>query len=69
MVVAVETEPSFNAGVPAPLFPALGYGGGRNRRYDMAPAGDRFLLPKYESNDFIVALGWFEELTERVPTN
>ena len=68
MVVAVETASPFESGVPRALFPMLGHGGGRNRRYDVAPDG-RFLFPKFESNDLVVVLNWVDELTQRVPVD
>ena len=52
-----------------PYLRSLGY---RSHTYDIAPDGERFLMLREsenntQRNEIIVALNWFEELTERVP--
>ena len=76
MVVAVETEPTFNPGNPEVLFAAPYRAGnfGRNRPWDVARDG-RFLMikagaPGQETQiapHIVVVENWFEELTELVP--
>ncbi len=79
MVTEVQTEPAFNAGTPMEAF-ALNQNamiaGGPGRHYDLAPAGDRFLLRTPATMDgeedgvfsgLIVVQNWTQELLERVP--
>ena len=75
MVVAVETEPTFNPGNPEVLFeaPSRIGGIGRGRPWDVATDG-RFLMIKEGagqqeaeiSPQIVVVQNWFEELSERV---
>ena len=80
MVVTVSSDPSFAASRPEKLFsgsyaldqPEVGIA-----NYDVAPDGERFVMvaPPGATNDapslptLVVVLNWFQELTERVPTN
>ena len=76
MVVAVETEPTFNPGNPERLFaaPYLTNQFGRNRPWDVAPDG-RFLMIRRSATgqepqlapQIVVVENWFQELAERVP--
>ena len=49
MVAQVETEPTFSHRTPEPLFDLSSYGLGLGpdlgRQFDIAPDGDRFILP------------------------
>jgi serine/threonine-protein kinase len=81
MVVDIETEPVFEAGIPKELFrgPYYYYMG---HNWDIHPDGKRFLMVKQperlaeesteesaatEPRKIIVVTNWFEELKERVP--
>ena len=76
MVVAVDTEPTFNPGNPELLFaaPYLTNQVGRKRPWDVAEDG-RFLLIRQRSSEqeaqngpqINVVLNWIEELEGRVP--
>ena len=76
MVVAVDTEPTFNPGNPEMLFQAPYRSGllGRNRPWDVAEDG-RFLMIDDQLRDqtsfsqINVVLNWTEELKRLVPTN
>ena len=76
----VETEPSFTARAPEPLFdvtPYAVFGGGR--QFDIAPDGNRFIFRKPAMpgetgedepfNGIIFVENWLQELTERVSAN
>jgi len=72
MVVTIETEPEFKAGVPKELFKGQFRGSATffGHSYDLAPDG-RFLMIQ-ESQESIppaihVVLNWFEELKRLVP--
>ncbi len=80
MVAEVETEPTFSARTPEPLFDLSSYAVGAGpvvaRPFDLAPDGDRFMFRKPGTvaqtddvafNGLIVVENWFEELKERVP--
>ena len=79
MVVPVETDPSFTAGNPQVVVEDLQYHrGGAGRTYDIVPDGQRFLFVKegvgqasegQSGPQLIFVENWFQELTERVPTN
>ena len=74
MVVAVETEPTFTLGTSEILFESSGYFQGRNRAYDIAPDGQRFLMIKLRdvsqvSSQINVVVNWTEELKRLVPTD
>jgi serine/threonine-protein kinase len=68
VAVGVETQPTFRAGLPKPLFEAT-----RLTAYDVAPDGAGFVMtrfgplgPEAASRPLSVVLGWFEDLTERM---
>ncbi|MHC4560749.1 MAG: hypothetical protein ACYS80_26005, partial [Planctomycetota bacterium] len=72
MVVAVETEPDFKAGIPRLLFEghyemALG-----SQNYDVSADGQKFLMVRTEEElspvRLQVVLNWFEELKRLVVT-
>jgi len=75
MAVAVETKPTFKAGVPKELFRGS-YFSTIGMHWDISPDGKRFLMIK-EAGDktdaapgprkIVVVLNWFEELKQRVP--
>jgi eukaryotic-like serine/threonine-protein kinase len=74
MAVAVETKPTFKAGVPETLFQDTYYSSyGHN--WDISPDGKRFLMVKGTNaasesamlQRFNIVLNWFEELKQRVP--
>ena len=80
MVAQTETEPTFSHRTPEPLFRRLQGmlgGSGVGRRFDIAPVGDRFIVPKRGTaeqtsddepfNGLVLVLNWFEELKARVP--
>ena len=68
MAVPIVTESSFDFRRTEPLFPNAGYGGGRNRRFDVGSDG-RFLMERFAADELVVILNWLEELKERVPVN
>jgi len=78
MVVAVRTDPTFEAETPTVLLEGF-YGYGRLNRtphYDVASDGQRFVMVKESSDEgersasqIHVILNWFEELKRLVPTN
>ena len=77
MAVPVETEPTFTQGTVDLLFDLGPYSRFlRNRRIDISPEGDRFLMLKAgggsdetaETTSIIVVQNWFEELKRLVPT-
>jgi eukaryotic-like serine/threonine-protein kinase len=74
MVVAIETKPTFKAGVPEKLFPDAYYSTyGHN--WDISPDGKRFLMVKGANvasesgmlQRINIVLNWTEELKQRVP--
>jgi Tol biopolymer transport system component len=82
MVVAVESEPTFNAGTPEVLLqrtPVWSFSmGSAGISWDNHPDGKRFLMikPAEATEDdstqgkprkFNVVVNWFEELKERIP--
>ena len=80
MAVPIETEPTFTQGTVDLLFdlgPYFKPSQSPNRRIDISPEGDRFLLLKTggesdetaETTSIIVVQNWFEELKRLVPTN
>ncbi len=77
--VPVETEPTFRALNPEPLFqgPYVVDQGGQGSRFDIAPDGERFLMLKpggatstddTAEPDLVVVFNWFDELQRLVPT-
>jgi serine/threonine-protein kinase len=80
MTVTVELEPTFTQGTVNLLFDLSPYFKPftwSNRRMDISPKGDRFLMLKEgggsdetaETTSIIVVQNWFEELKRLVPTN
>ncbi len=80
MAVPIETEPTFTQGKVDLLFdlgPYFKPSELPNRRIDISPEGDRFLMIKAgggsvetaETTSIIVILNWFEELKRLVPTD
>ena len=78
MALAYENDPTFRPGALTQLFEVTPYALGGNRRMAVDPDGERFLLLKIvgETNtedatplQINVILNWFQELTERVPTD
>jgi len=77
MAVPIETEPTFTQDTVDLLFDLGPYARpavprGRNRRIDISPDGQRFLMIKIEQQEgahINVVLNWFEELKRLVPTN
>ena len=78
MAVPIETEPTFTQGTVDLLFDFGPYmRTPTNRRIDISPEGDRFLVFKevggsdgtVETRSIIVVQNWFEELKRLVPTN
>jgi len=77
MIVRIETEPAFTHGAPQVLF-RRSYFGSRNRKYDISPDGQRFLMLKEveqteetsapTQDALIIVQNWFEELKRLVPT-
>jgi hypothetical protein len=74
MVVDVTTQPTFSAGKPKMLFEGPYVPTPRSfPDYDVSPDGQRFLMLKPSQQtqspaQINVALNWFEELKQRVPT-
>jgi hypothetical protein len=77
MSVPIETVPAFRAGTPAVMFslPPFYSSSLRTRRqWDMAPAGERFVIVRpgdvaaSEQSRMIVVLNWYEELKRLVPS-
>ena len=77
MVVPVECEPTFRAGNAEVLFTGqyvLLSGGSIDRRFDIAPDGQRFLMVKQggattTSPELVLIQNWFEELQRLVPSD
>ena len=79
MVVPIESDASFTAGNPEVVAEDQYLRGeGTGRSYDIAPDGQRFLFVKEGAGQtsegqsgpqMILVENWFQELTERVPTN
>ncbi len=76
MVVPIQREPTFKAGVPKLLFEGAYsdayYGSTSN--YDVADDGQRFLMVQSNAlrgtgDTLHVVLNWFEELKRLVPTD
>ena len=72
IAVPIQTEPTFSAGRPTPLFEKAYVSGGIAAipHYDISPDGQRFLMVKQEQGEsqIHVVLNWFEELKRLVPT-
>ena len=71
MVVEVETESRFEAGLPRVLFESI-HGSGPNRNWDVASDGQRFVMVhpvSSERRQLNVVLNWFDELRRLVPTD
>jgi serine/threonine-protein kinase len=73
MRVAVESEPTFSAGIPERVFPdSYDVGGDGRREYDVSPDGQRFLMIKQATTDRRTIewiLNWTEELKRLAPTD
>jgi len=80
MAVPIETESTFTQGTVELLFDLGPYwrpSGGANRRIDISPEGDRFLMLKEGggsdetagTTSIIVVINWFDELKRLVPTH
>ncbi len=80
MAVPVETEPTFTQGTVDLLFDLGPYSKPSelpNRRIDISPEKERFLMLKTsggldetaETRSIIIVQNWFEELKRLVPTN
>ncbi len=76
MSVKVATAPAFQAGTPEPMFENTDLRTNWGRNYDVAPDGQRFLLPlsrEASSNlapaQMIFVQHWLEELKRLVPTH
>ncbi len=78
MAVPIETEPTFTQGTVELLFdlgPYFKPSARANRRIDISPEGDRFLMLKEgggsdepaQTTSIIVVQNWFEELKRLVP--
>ena len=70
---SIGYDDGLTAGVPERLFSNTQYlNQPGNRMYDVAPAGDRFLVSAMtggaRSNQMVLVLDWFSELTELVPS-
>lgn len=73
MVARVDTEPTFRASAPEPLFDL---GDLHTFGYDITPDGERFLVRRpvvAEGSDgnnqgLVFVSNWYQELLERVPT-
>ena len=79
MAVAVQTEPTFKCGKPAPLFRGT-YVLLNQRDWDISPDGSQFLMLKEAAatgkpvapegpRKINIVANWFEELKARVPVN
>ena len=76
MSVKVATAPTFQAGTPEPMFENADLRTNWGRNYDVAPDGQRVLLPlsrEAPSNlapaQMIFVQHWLEELKRLVPTH
>ena len=78
MAVVNETEPTFDPGIPRPLFvgPYRFAFGIRPTPYDVSPDGQRFLMIKEpeirepsDQPEIVIVQNWFEELTRLVPVD
>ncbi len=73
MVAANDTEPTFSAGTPVPLFEGPYAAGvlGRHHVFDVSADGERLLMIKLgeaTTSPVILVQNWVEELTRLVPT-
>jgi hypothetical protein len=74
MGVGIATQPGFAAGTPRMLFERR-YETAQvpTDNYDVSPDGQRFLMVKPSEQESVptqikIALNWFEELNQKVPT-
>ena len=69
--VAVQTAPTFSAGIPTKVFDTRYFNGGPGRSYDVSPDGQRFLMIKASGTEqapsMVVVLNWLEELKAKLP--
>ena len=72
MVAQIETEPTFSAQTPEPLFGVSGYAMSESaadaRPFDLAPDGDRFIFRKSDESvdGLIFVQNWHQELKRLV---
>ncbi len=73
IAVPIQTEPTFQAGVPQKLFFDGNYVRGGSRQFDITPDGSRFLMIRetqdVEQAEIHVVLNWTEELKRLFPTD
>ena len=79
LAVPVQTEPTFSRGTPMVVIEGdYQLAANPDRRYDIDPSGERFLLLKFAGGpgsdgrslpSLTFVLDWFEELKARVPVN
>jgi serine/threonine protein kinase/Tol biopolymer transport system component len=71
MAVQVQTTPTLLAGIPRRLFTGPYVGVDGDRKFDVAPDGQRFLMIERinDARHFIIVQNWFEELKSMAPTN
>jgi len=69
--VPVETEGSFQAGVPSKLIADVFVGGHYKHPYDVSPDGQRFLMIREveatEPARIVIVQNWFDELERLAP--
>jgi hypothetical protein len=69
MVVAINTKPSLNLGIPRLLFEKPYLFNSRVTQYDIHPDGNRFLMIKDNEsthNEINIVLNWFELLIDKM---
>ena len=77
MAVEIQTEPSFSSEIPEVLFERrFPIGGGISANFDVASDGRLLVVKEQPENErgtgaseIDILVNWFQELTERVPTN
>jgi Tol biopolymer transport system component len=71
MAVQVQTIPTLHVGIPKRLFTGPYVGVDGDRKFDLAPDGQRFLMVERidDARHFIIVQNWFEELKSMAPTN
>ena len=72
MVVPVQTDASFGAGIAEILFENPYWADATGRTYDISPDGRRFLMIKRDTSvpmSMTVVLNWVQELKRLFPTN
>jgi Tol biopolymer transport system component len=70
MDAAVSTTPTFEIGTPQAMFDVKPYVFGADRRFDVAPDGQHFLMlaapPGGDVQSYTIVTHWFDELAARV---